>query len=133
MEMSLKPSFRSCLAIAAITAITVTGCGESTKSGDAAQSGDQTAMQQAVSQANNVGKTASSAIDDVTITTKVKAAIIAEPALSTLDIKVHTIDGVVTLEGTIDSAQKLMRAEQLAQTVDGVKTVHNDLVVKATS
>jgi len=55
------------------------------------------------------------AIDDAEITTKVKAAIFAEPGLKTLQISVDTIKGVVTLSGSVDSQRaaiwpKLWRA-----------------------
>ena len=70
-------------------------------------------------------------LEDSTITAKVKAAIIAESDLSALEIKVDTTDGVVTLTGTVDSPQKMERAAQVAQTIDGVRTVDNKLSVKA--
>lgn len=70
------------------------------------------------------------AIDDAEITTKVKAAIFAEPGLKTLQISVDTVKGVVTLSGSIDSKQNSDRAEALAGAVAGVNRVENRLALK---
>ena len=73
---------------------------------------------------------ASVTIDDAEITTKVKAAIFAEPGLKTLQISVDTIKGVVTLSGSVDSSPSSDRAKALAGAVAGVKEVKNQLVIK---
>jgi hypothetical protein len=73
---------------------------------------------------------AAAAMDDATITTKVKAAVLAEPGLKTLDITVDTHAGVVTLAGTVASNDLKQRAEQIAQGVEGVRQVSDQLVVK---
>ena len=70
-------------------------------------------------------------IDDATITTKVKAAVLAEPGLKTLQINVDTKDGRVTLAGTVDNAELKQRATQVAQSVEGVKSVSDQLTVKS--
>jgi hyperosmotically inducible protein len=74
-----------------------------------------------------------SVVGDSTITAKVKSAIIAEPDLSALDIKVNTDNGVVTLTGSVDNSQKVQKAAQVAQAIDGVKSVNNQLSVKSAS
>jgi len=76
------------------------------------------------------GEKASVAIDDVEITTKVKAAIFAEPGLNTLQISVDTVKGVVTLSGSVDSLPSSDKAKVLAGAVAGVKEVENRLVIK---
>jgi hypothetical protein len=68
---------------------------------------------------------------DAAITGKVKAAVMAEPGIRSLKIDVDTKDGVVTLNGKIDSQQHKDRAMQIAQNVDGVKSVVNNLTVEA--
>jgi hyperosmotically inducible protein len=90
------------------------------------------------SAANNAGDKMSSAanttgakVDDAAITTKVKTALMAEPGLRSLEIDVDTRDNVVTLNGTVDSQEKKQRAMQIAQGVDGVKSVSDNLVVKS--
>lgn len=69
-------------------------------------------------------------IDDAEITTKVKAAIFAEPGLKTLQISVDTVNGVVTLTGSVDSQANSDRAEALAGAVAGVNRVENRLALK---
>ena len=70
-------------------------------------------------------------LDDAAITTKVKTALMAEPGLRSLEINVDTRDNVVTLNGTVDSQEKKQRAMQIAQGVEGVKSVSDNLVVKS--
>ena len=70
------------------------------------------------------------AINDAEITTKVKAAIFAEPGLKTLQISVDTVNGVVTLTGSVDSQANSDRAQALAGAVDGVSRVENRLALK---
>ena len=74
---------------------------------------------------------AAAAIDDATITTKVKAAVLAEPGLKSLQIDVDTKDAVVTLAGTVDTPELKQRATQIAQNVGGVRSVVDNLVVKS--
>jgi len=69
-------------------------------------------------------------VDSAAITTKVKAAILNEPGLKTLQIKVTTFKDGVQLSGFVDSAQAKNRAGEIAGDVPGVKSVRNDLVVK---
>ena len=71
------------------------------------------------------------AIDDTEITSKVKAAIFAEPGLKTLQISVDTVKGVVTLSGSVDTPSNSNRAKELASAVAGVNGVENRLVVKS--
>ena len=71
------------------------------------------------------------ALSDTVITTKVKGAILAEPGLSALQISVDTIDGVVTLSGSVDSQHDIDRAKEVASSVTGVKNVKNQLVLKS--
>lgn len=77
------------------------------------------------------GAKAGVAIDDTEITTKVKAAIFAEPGLKTLQISVDTVKGVVTLSGSVDTQSNSNRAKELASAVAGVNGVENRLVVKS--
>ncbi|GLI40129.1 BON domain-containing protein [Geobacter hydrogenophilus] len=69
-------------------------------------------------------------IDDSVITTKVKAAILEEPTLKTLQISVKTYNGTVQLSGFVDSAQSVKKAGEVAGSVEGVNAVKNDLTVK---
>jgi len=71
------------------------------------------------------------AIDDAEITSKVKAAIFAEPGIKTLQVSVDTVRGVVTLSGSVDSQSISDRARELASAVAGVSDVENRLMVKS--
>lgn len=71
------------------------------------------------------------AVNDAEITAKVKASIFAEPGLKTLQISVDTVNGVVTLSGSVDFLSSSVRAKALAAKVDGVKDVDNQLVLKS--
>jgi hyperosmotically inducible protein len=70
---------------------------------------------------------AGTVMDDTEITTRVKAAIFAEPGLKTLQISVDTVQGVVTLSGSVDSPASSDLAASLASAVDGVAQVDNRL------
>ncbi len=72
-------------------------------------------------------------LDDATITAKVKSALIAEPGVKATQINVDTSGGVVTLSGTVDTPQMMSRATQIAQGVEGVKSVNNSLTVKSST
>lgn len=76
------------------------------------------------------GEKAGVAIEDTEITAKVKAAIFAEPGLKTLQISVDTVQGVVTLTGSVNSRDSSATAQSLAQAVNGVKRVNNRLSYK---
>lgn len=68
---------------------------------------------------------------DAWITTKVKSALLADQATSGLDVKVETQDGVVQLSGFVGSETEKQRAETVAQGIEGVKKVKNDIRLKA--
>jgi len=69
-------------------------------------------------------------MDDSVITTKVKAALIEEPTLKTLDIKVVTEKGVVTMSGTVPTQANISKAGEIAKGVKGVKSVKNALITR---
>jgi len=73
------------------------------------------------------------AIEDASITAKVKAKILADPNLKSLEIHVGTTGGVVTLSGLVDSKENSDKAKQIAAAVSDVKEVDNRLSVKSTS
>jgi osmotically-inducible protein OsmY len=68
--------------------------------------------------------------DDTVITTKVKAALLQDPATAALAIGVETFIGGVRLTGSVDSVDKKQRAEDIAEHVEGVIAVDNALSVK---
>ncbi|GAB1578306.1 BON domain-containing protein [Bordetella petrii] len=66
---------------------------------------------------------------DAVITTKVKAAFVADKTLSALDIAVETTNGTVTLTGTVGTEAETEQAARVARDVEGVKQVQNDIKV----
>ncbi|MDP1558185.1 MAG: BON domain-containing protein [Nitrosomonas sp.] len=74
---------------------------------------------------------AAMAISDAEITTMVKAAIFSDPDVEMMQISVDTVNGVVTLSGSVDSQSSSDRAKELADAVDGVKEVENHLVIES--
>ena len=69
-------------------------------------------------------------IDDSVITTKVKALLAADNLLKSIQIGVETYRGTVQLSGFVNSREVVEKAEQITKSVQGVKSVKNDLVVK---
>ena len=67
---------------------------------------------------------------DSWVTTKVKTAILNEPSLKVLQINVETYEGVVQLSGFVDNAASRTKAAEIARSVQGVKTVKNDLELR---
>ena len=77
------------------------------------------------------GRTPGQVIDDSGITTEVKTKLLAEGILKGLAISVTTFEGVVTLTGAVQNEQQKAKATQVAQMVNGVKKVNNELLIKA--
>jgi len=75
-------------------------------------------------------ETAGQYIDDAAVTTGVKAAIVKEPSLKVAEINVETYRGVVQLSGFVSSAENIATATSVARSVNGVKSVKNDLRLK---
>ncbi|MDA3896609.1 MAG: BON domain-containing protein [Desulfobacteraceae bacterium] len=69
-------------------------------------------------------------VDDSVITTKVKSLLATDDFLKSFQIGVETYKGTVQLSGFVNSAQASAKAVALANSVDGVKSVKNSLVVK---
>jgi len=112
------------------TALATAGCDQRNSTETAGQKLDRTADKVAAKTSEAASKTAD-AIDDSALTAKVKAAILAEPGLKTLQIGVETKDAVVTLTGAVDSPPMKDRAKQIAASVSGVRDVVDNLVTKA--
>jgi osmotically-inducible protein OsmY len=68
--------------------------------------------------------------DDATVTSKVKADLIADPLTKARDISVTTEQGVVHLSGSVDSKEQQDEATRVANSVPGVRSVDNGLQVQ---
>src|ERR1700733_4751708 len=71
-------------------------------------------------------------VDDTAITTKVKAAIIADDRLKATKISVETTQGVVELSGTVDNKNQETEAINVANQVNGVRSVKDMMAVRGT-
>ena len=69
--------------------------------------------------------TVGAAIDDTVVTTRVKAALVADPAVKSYGFKVETRKGEVQLSGFVDNQAHIDRAVEVARAVPGVKSVDN--------
>jgi len=69
-------------------------------------------------------------IDDTTLTTKVKAALLNDEKGSGLAINVETFRGTVQLSGFAGTDAERRRAQELARSVKGVARVRNDILLK---
>jgi hyperosmotically inducible protein len=77
------------------------------------------------------GKTVGETIDDATITTRVKTALLNDPQVAGLKIDVDTTKGVVTMSGIVRSREEEQRALEIARGVPGVQDVRSTLQVQA--
>ncbi|MEO8164658.1 MAG: BON domain-containing protein [Betaproteobacteria bacterium] len=132
----MKPSQKfAWIAAAVLTGALAAGCDQNKPDankpveGTAERAGER--MDQAAADMKQGAERAGDKVHDAAITAKVKTAMIAEPGLKALQIDVDTTNGVVTLSGSVDSPQNLERATQVAQGVDGVKSVDNKLNLKS--
>jgi osmotically-inducible protein OsmY len=134
MENSFKAVFASMMIVSGLAACDNPGPAEkagkkidqvtenvSTSVSNAADKADQVVTKQS----NKAGQ----AIDDTTITTKVKSVLLNEPGMQSMKITVVTEKGIVTLSGSADTQAKIDKAIKLAGAVDGVQSVKSKLVV----
>jgi hyperosmotically inducible protein len=77
------------------------------------------------------GQTMGENIDDASLTASVKTSLVGDKAANLTRIEVDTTNGVVSLNGVVESAQQKSRAEELTRRVNGVKGVKNNLQVSS--
>ena len=69
-------------------------------------------------------------VDDGIVTTQIKAALLADANIKSLDIAVVTRKGEVQLSGFVDNQTQIDRAVAVARGIEGVSSVINDMSVK---
>jgi len=74
--------------------------------------------------------TAGEYVDDVSITTAVKARFIEDKTVDAVAIKVQTLNGTVQLSGFAKSGAEKQQAEYIARNTKGVRQVRNDVIVR---
>lgn len=76
-------------------------------------------------------ETVSEDIDDASITAQMKYALLSHRATSALKTKVSTETGIVTIAGDAGSDAEIALVTELAESIKGVKSVHNEMTVKS--
>jgi hyperosmotically inducible protein len=123
-------------ALAATLALAACGPRDNTTAGqkvDEAVAGAKSGMNDAKRAGSEAATSVASTATDVTITTKIKAALAADDQLKAIKIDVDTSNGKVVLTGSAPDAGSRERATTLAKAVDGVVAVDNRLAVDAKS
>ena len=138
------PNFLPLVAAAVLTATAIVACdrpaSRSTSSADRfARAGDGAAGAQAQAQpqpqaagpgpASTAPIVPSEALSDTVITGKIKAALLADPAMGGAEVSVNTDRGVVVLAGVVKSQEQTAVASAHAQRQDGVMRVDTQLSV----
>jgi len=128
--------------IAALTlvsslALFATACDRAAEENRTAGEAIDQATADARNQANQMGDTlgkkadqAGQAIDDATITAAIKGKYLVDDTLKGLQISVETDQGVVVLTGSVQSDAAKELATQIAQGVEGVVRVDNQLAIQ---
>lgn len=89
--------------------------------------------QEVRTEAKQATNTAANVVDNAALTTKVKAALLADELVKGTQINVDSDNGVVTLSGAVDSSAHMQKAEQVAKGVSGVTRVQNNLNAPTTT
>lgn len=76
-------------------------------------------------------KTVAESIDDASITTQVKYALLSHKSTSALKTTISTEEGVVVITGIAANAAEKNLVGKLAQGIRGVKSVSNNMTVKS--
>ena len=79
------------------------------------------------------GTTATGEVTDSWLTLKTKLALLADERVSSNEVSVKTVKGVITLHGKVASAEEQKAAEEIALTIEGQKKVVNQLTVVPTA
>jgi hyperosmotically inducible periplasmic protein len=74
-------------------------------------------------------RTAGEVVDDVTIQTRLKSALLRDPEIKGLLINTQVRQGVVTVEGRVTSREQQQRVVALATAIRGVVAVDDRLSV----
>ena len=98
---------------------------------DRATADASAAVNRATDRAANAADKAVDKASDAVTTSKVKARLMAEPGIDSLQIDVDTSDGRVTLSGEVDTPQNRARAKELARSIAGVTGVVDRLTLKS--
>lgn len=127
------------LLIASISALALSACSQQEQ--EETREEAQTALEQATEATKQAAEDAADFaresaertgdfLSDSSITARVKTALFEADQVSASQINVETIDGHVVLSGVVATAEEADLAEQLAEGIEGVKSVENDIEVQ---
>jgi osmotically-inducible protein OsmY len=80
--------------------------------------------------ASSCAKTVVDTRDDLTITARVKTALLNDPTVGGLRLEVDTSKGIVTLSGTVKTPADADRAVAISRKVAGVRDVQSSLKIQ---
>jgi hyperosmotically inducible protein len=89
----------------------------------------QTTTDKVEQKAKGVAQDSKTGISDSWLTAKTKIALFADERVKGGQVSVETVNGTVSLRGKVDSDEAKAAAAAVTKTVDGVKSVRNDLQV----
>ncbi len=95
-----------------------------------AQAEDKEEPRLSQAEVRNIREYAGRGANDSAITGKVKAALLREPGLKSLDVSVETFKGEVLLSGFVKDEGQRAKAVKAASTVAGVAGVKDSLAVR---
>jgi hyperosmotically inducible periplasmic protein len=84
-----------------------------------------------VAEVSPAGETVGETIDDASVTSQVKFALLSHKATGAFKTKVTTNQGAIMITGAANSDAEKDLVTKLAQDIRGVKSVTNDMVVKS--
>jgi hyperosmotically inducible protein len=102
-----------------LLALLASGCTATKNAGVAVGEGTKEAAQQVTQVAT-----------DASVTAAVKMKMADDPDVAAMDINVDTTDGIVTLNGAVQSSAVAQKAVGIANSVDGVTSVKSNLTVR---
>ena len=126
--MQNRHGFKISLIAALIAGLGLTACEQRNRADTAATTPPPAST--APSMAASSEKVAT-AVDDTALTAKVKAALLAEPGLKSLQINVETKNAAVVLSGAVDSDVSRQKAKQVASSISGVTSVVDQMTIKS--
>jgi hyperosmotically inducible protein len=97
---------------------------------DAVATAGRAGVERARDAASQAAKTAGEALSDGSLTAKIKAKMALDDTVKALDLNIDTVDGVVTVRGSVRTSAERDRALALARETKGVRRVVDHVKVE---
>lgn len=69
-------------------------------------------------------------VSDLYVTATVKSKFYADPLIKMFQISVETYKGITLLSGVVENYKQAERAKEIAQSVEGIKEVRVNFIIK---